>query len=123
MNSGGKTHPVGEKLPNGWGLYDMHGNVGEWGEDVWHDTYAEKPEKLEKLKSNGGAWTTGHERDHVVRGGSWGDDPLRLRSACRNDDRPASGATSRFSYCQNAHLLNLYPFTSFALLVGGVQGL
>lgn len=60
-NSNGFTHPVGEKKANGFNLYDMHGNVGEWVEDCY--------------EGNCG-W-------HVVRGGSCGDNPKAMRSASR----------------------------------------
>ena len=70
-NSGKKTHPVGEKQPNAWGLYDMHGNVWEWCQD-WSGSYP-----------SGSAWglSTGSER--VCRGGSWNHAVDDNRSANR----------------------------------------
>jgi formylglycine-generating enzyme required for sulfatase activity len=57
------THPVGEKDPNPWGLYDMLGNVWEWCQDVWHDNYEGAP-------SDDSAWgVEGGSRVH--RGGGW----------------------------------------------------
>ena len=76
-NSGGKTQSVGQKLPNAFGLFDMHGNVWEWTQDCWHETYAGAP-------TDGSAWTTGcAENDRVLRGGSWYISPAYLRSAFR----------------------------------------
>lgn len=77
-NSGGKTHPVGQKKPNGWGLHDMHGNVWEWCADVWHGNYKGAP-------TDGSAWMQGGGRGHrVVRGGSWYNYSDECRSAYRN---------------------------------------
>jgi formylglycine-generating enzyme required for sulfatase activity len=80
-NSGRQTHPVGEKTANDFGVHDMHGNVWEWCEDVWHDSYDGKPEGL---KASGGAWITGDSSRLILRGGSWGSVPGYLRAACRN---------------------------------------
>ncbi len=82
-NSGGRTHAVGQKAENNFGLRDTHGNVWEWCEDLWHNSYKDKPEDL---KANGSAWTTGGSECHVLRGGSWDSSPGALRCACRLDD-------------------------------------
>ena len=66
LNSGGTTHPVKGKTPNAFGLYDMLGNVWEWVEDCWHDSYTGAP-------STGGVWSGGDCSNRVLRGGSWED--------------------------------------------------
>ena len=73
-NSGGTTHPVGQKQPNAWGLYDMHGNVWEWCQD-WHGDYS----KGSTTDPTGAA--SGSLR--VSRGGCWYDYSVRCRSAYR----------------------------------------
>jgi len=75
-NSDSKTHPVGEKQANKFGLYDMHGNVREWLEDKWHDSYNGAP-------SDGSAWISGDSNFHLLRGGSWNYDDTYLRCAYR----------------------------------------
>ena len=62
-NAGHKTHPVGKRLSNDFGLYDMAGTVWEWVEDAWHDDYQAAP-------TNGSAWVSGDGVDRVLRGGS-----------------------------------------------------
>jgi formylglycine-generating enzyme required for sulfatase activity len=71
------TAPVGQFPPNAFGLYDMHGNVWEWVEDFWHDSYRGAP-------ADGSAWTEGEDTSRrVIRGGSWLNAPRSLRSAER----------------------------------------
>ncbi len=71
-----ETSPVGTFEPNGFGLYDMHGNVFEWVEDCGNTTYRWAPK-------DGSAWTEGDCSLRVLRGGSWYDSPRLLRSADR----------------------------------------
>jgi len=76
-NSGGKTRAVGQKRANPYGLLDMHGNVWEWVADCYHDSYSGAP-------SDGSAWTSNcKDTRRVLRGGSWFNYPVDLRSAIR----------------------------------------
>ncbi|MEO8327162.1 MAG: SUMF1/EgtB/PvdO family nonheme iron enzyme, partial [Nitrospirota bacterium] len=81
-NSGKKTAEVGSKQPNGLGLYDMSGNVYEWVEDCWHETYKGAPR-------DGSPWG-GDCGPRVIRGGSWYNRPGALRSSLRVRNGPGT---------------------------------
>ena len=86
-----ETTPVDHfKLANAWGLSDMHGNVFEWCQDEWHNSYEGAPE-------DGSAWvaqtetpSTEESEDvtRIIRGGSWINYPGDCRSASRSDTDP-----------------------------------
>ena len=69
--------PVGGYAANPLGLHDMHGNVWEWVQDHWNDNYEGAP-------LDGSAWLNGNADRRVLRGGSWVNVPINLRSACRS---------------------------------------
>ena len=69
-----RTAPVGMFEPNGFGLYDVLGNAWEWTQDCWNASYAGAP-------ADGSAWSSGDCSWRVLRGGSWGSEPSKLRSA------------------------------------------
>jgi formylglycine-generating enzyme required for sulfatase activity len=76
-----KTSEVGKYSPNSFGLYDLHGNVWEWVEDRWNDSYIGAPD-------DGSAWLAGDDSRRVLRGGSWIALPHELRSAFRGVNWP-----------------------------------
>lgn len=76
-NSEKRTHPVGQKKPNQWGLYDMHGNVWEWVQDRLHGSY-------DGALADGSVWEEENGSHRIHRGGSWFRDARYCRSAFRN---------------------------------------
>ncbi|WP_017302024.1 SUMF1/EgtB/PvdO family nonheme iron enzyme [Nodosilinea nodulosa] len=84
-----QTTDVGSFAPNGFGLYDMHGNVEEWCQDHRHGSYQGAP-------ADGSAWIdqdTVEDVEHCVRGGSWFGEPVVCRSAHRSSDDPHESAS------------------------------
>jgi formylglycine-generating enzyme required for sulfatase activity len=84
-NSDDRTHPVGTKKSNPWGLYDIYGNVWEWMEDDYHFNYRKAP-------ADGTAWVDKPRGTHrVIRGGGYDYDALGCRSALRVRESPNYG--------------------------------
>jgi formylglycine-generating enzyme required for sulfatase activity len=74
-NCGDTTHPVGQKKPNAFGLYDMHGNVWQWCQDCYNENYA-AASIIDPLNDEGA--------ERVLRGGSWGDTACRSARRCHS---------------------------------------
>jgi formylglycine-generating enzyme len=81
-NSSNRTHPVGTRRPNGYGLYDMLGNVREWCSDMFSDNIY-RMSAVHSPKVVGGRYA-------VLRGGSWNDNANKVRTAARSSDVPKS---------------------------------
>jgi formylglycine-generating enzyme required for sulfatase activity len=80
-NSGKKTRPVGQTRANPWGLFDMHGNVAEWCQDVYDKGYYQaSPEKNPRGPADG--------KEYVLRGGSWKSPAAAVRSGARLGEIP-----------------------------------
>jgi formylglycine-generating enzyme required for sulfatase activity len=80
-----RTAEVGSYAPNAFGIYDLHGNVWEWTQDCYHDSYRNAPVTMRQV---GKAWEDTKRgacdnSAHVIRGGSWDSAPVELRSASR----------------------------------------
>jgi len=80
-NSGGTTHPVGQKKPNAWGLFDMHGNVLEWCAD-WFGDYSAGAATDPQGPASG--------TSRVLRCGAWHLVPVLCRAACRGSGTPGN---------------------------------
>jgi formylglycine-generating enzyme required for sulfatase activity len=85
-NSYSKTHPVGQKTPNAWGLYDMTGNVSEWCSDWWGYSYYNLSPSVDPPGPATGSF-------RVIRGGSWNFDALYCRAALRGYTYPGMRGT------------------------------
>ncbi|MCO6458123.1 MAG: formylglycine-generating enzyme family protein, partial [Pirellulaceae bacterium] len=81
-NSGSETHPVGQKAPNDWGLYDMLGNVDEWCQDHGYRSYQDREERDPLYQ------TDDDNAYRVSRGGGWASTPRWVRAAFRVANHP-----------------------------------
>ena len=95
-NSDQKTHPVGEKRPNGRGLYDMYGNVSVWCEDVYDPGYY----KLSPATDPHGPPSPGKDVKRVLRGGNWKASPEMCRATYRQGEHTGdTDACFSTDYC------------------------
>jgi sulfatase modifying factor 1 len=82
-NADQKTHPVGQKKPNGWGIYDLYGNVSEWCEDVYDPAYYQTSPAADPH----GPPNSGKDVKRVMRGGNWKSSVGQCRATARRGER------------------------------------
>jgi len=95
-NADQKTHSVGQKKPNRWGLHDLYGNVSEWCEDVYSATYYKESPAIDPH----GPANPGKDVKRVIRGGSWKSSPEACRTTARQGEKTGdSDACFSTDYC------------------------
>ena len=94
-HAGARTHNVGEKKPNRWGIFDLYGNVSEWCEDVYNpDFYKTSP----PAKPTGPS-SPGKDVKRVMRGGSWKASADMCRATLRQAERTGDSDACFFTDC------------------------
>jgi formylglycine-generating enzyme required for sulfatase activity len=93
-NSQNRTHPVGQRRPNAYGLYDMLGNVREWCSDMFSDNIY-RMSAVYNPKVAGGRYA-------VLRGGSWNDNANKVRTAARSSDVPKTRDSTNGFRCASS---------------------
>src|SRR5262249_2366878 len=119
-NSDGKTHSVGQKRPNAFGLYDMHGNVWEWCEDYLKDDYNGAPtdgsswsldmilhSRLKKGRGYGDVASSLHRYDRVIRGGSC----ILNEDSCRSASRGVAGLSNHNLFV----IINIFDYANYCI--------
>ena len=95
-NGDQKTHPVGQKKANRWGIHDLYGNVSEWCEDVYSPTYYQGSPSADPT----GPPNTGADVRRVIRGGSWKSSAAQCRASARQGEKTGdSDACFSTDYC------------------------
>jgi formylglycine-generating enzyme required for sulfatase activity len=94
VNSGSRTHAVGELKSNPFGLFDIHGNVSEWVQDTWESSYFEKFLSQPAIDPAGPLTIIRRDAMCVIRGGLWSAGPSR----CRSSDRFSYDTTTHYGH-------------------------